>query len=235
MSRGDQVYVMRSLLGLAGVYEHHGIDCGDGTVIHYRKTDTAAIAKTSLAEFSMGNRIFMKRPSITFIPDIVVQRAESRLGEQQYNLLSNNCEHFATWCKTGRSDCQQLVEFGSGVGGINGYESEPLIAEAAETGDPAQALQMFDQALANIAIARRHLQPQADQAEAEINTWHRVAQLALKRGREDLARAALERKVTYKRAAIDFKTQLNQIEVMQRSIGQNRHIAEQRFLKSEKF
>ena len=24
-----------------------------------------------------------------------------RLGEQDYNLLFNNCEHFATWCKTG--------------------------------------------------------------------------------------------------------------------------------------
>ena len=30
----------------------------------------------------------------------VLERAMSRLGERKYNLLANNCEHFATWCKT---------------------------------------------------------------------------------------------------------------------------------------
>ncbi|ASC72369.1 hypothetical protein XM38_033260 [Halomicronema hongdechloris C2206] len=29
MVRGDQIYVMRQLAGLPGVYEHHGIDCDD--------------------------------------------------------------------------------------------------------------------------------------------------------------------------------------------------------------
>ena len=31
-----------------------------------------------------------------------------RLGEQDYNLLFNNCEHFATWCKTGRHRSGQV-------------------------------------------------------------------------------------------------------------------------------
>ena len=30
------------------------------------------------------------------------------LGEQNYNLLFNNCEHFATWCKTGRHRSGQV-------------------------------------------------------------------------------------------------------------------------------
>ncbi len=30
MARGDQVYVYREFFSLDGVYEHHGIDCGDG-------------------------------------------------------------------------------------------------------------------------------------------------------------------------------------------------------------
>ena len=34
MAKGDQIYVMRELLGIPSIYEHHGIDCGDGTVIH---------------------------------------------------------------------------------------------------------------------------------------------------------------------------------------------------------
>ncbi|TRU83670.1 MAG: NC domain-containing protein, partial [Microcystis novacekii Mn_MB_F_20050700_S1D] len=37
MARGDQIYAYRELLNLQGVYAHHGIDCGDGSVIHYRK------------------------------------------------------------------------------------------------------------------------------------------------------------------------------------------------------
>ncbi|XP_071849896.1 uncharacterized protein [Apostichopus japonicus] len=39
-------------------------------------------------------------------PDLVIVRAISRLTEKGYNLLTNNCEHFATFCKTGvyRSD-----------------------------------------------------------------------------------------------------------------------------------
>lgn len=37
-----------------------------------------------------------------------VRRAKSRLGESEYNLLSNNCEHFAIWCKTGISESHQV-------------------------------------------------------------------------------------------------------------------------------
>ena len=34
----------------------------------------------------------------------------SRIGEQKYNLLFNNCEHFANWCKTGRHRSLQMEE-----------------------------------------------------------------------------------------------------------------------------
>ncbi|NEO49276.1 MAG: NC domain-containing protein, partial [Moorea sp. SIO4A3] len=37
MARGDQIYVFQKFLNFEGVYQHHGIDCGDGSVIHYRK------------------------------------------------------------------------------------------------------------------------------------------------------------------------------------------------------
>jgi len=38
----------------------------------------------------------------------VLQRARSRLNETAYNLLTSNCEHFATWCKTGYERCSQM-------------------------------------------------------------------------------------------------------------------------------
>ena len=34
-----------------------------------------------------------------------------RLGEQRYNLLFNNCEHFAHWCKTGRHRSNQVEDW----------------------------------------------------------------------------------------------------------------------------
>lgn len=43
-----------------------------------------------------------------YTPDETVARARSRLGESKYSLLSNNCEHFAIWCKTGISESHQV-------------------------------------------------------------------------------------------------------------------------------
>lgn len=40
--------------------------------------------------------------------DEVIKRAESRLGERAYKLLLNNCEHFATWCVTGKAKSKQV-------------------------------------------------------------------------------------------------------------------------------
>lgn len=37
-----------------------------------------------------------------------VERALSRVGEDRYDLLFNNCEHFAIWCKTGVSESYQV-------------------------------------------------------------------------------------------------------------------------------
>ena len=41
---------------------------------------------------------------------VTLRRAMGRLGEQNYNLLFNNCEHFAHWCKTGRHRSAQVED-----------------------------------------------------------------------------------------------------------------------------
>lgn len=43
-----------------------------------------------------------------YTPAETVARARSRIGETSYNLLTNNCEHFAIWCKTGVSESMQV-------------------------------------------------------------------------------------------------------------------------------
>ena len=45
-----------------------------------------------------------------YSPAETVKRARQKLGEEEYNLLTNNCEHFALWCKTGLHESHQVNE-----------------------------------------------------------------------------------------------------------------------------
>lgn len=115
MARGDHIYVRR--LG----YTHHGIDCGDSTVVHYTgevgQKKEAAIRRTPLADFLKGGNLKVRPYGRCDPPHAVVDRAESRLGEDRYHLAFNNCEHFATWCKTGNSSSEQVKDTASTTGG----------------------------------------------------------------------------------------------------------------------
>ena len=46
-----------------------------------------------------------------YSPEETVERAESQLGHEGYNLVFNNCEHFAVWCKTGKHESSQVKNF----------------------------------------------------------------------------------------------------------------------------
>lgn len=228
MARGDQVYAYREVMGIP--YEHHGIDCGDGTVIHYGKRPTAAVRRTSSEAFARGGRVYIKRQPTAFIPDIVIERAESRLGEQRYDLFFNNCEHFANWCKTGRSECLQLSNFGLRLDQIKLPQVSELAQQAAQTESPEQTMRLFQEALSNVAIATRTLLPQYEQATQDALTWHRVAQKALGKKREDLARAALHRKVTAQKEAQKIKDQLTQLSDLQLNLQQNQTFVQNRLV-----
>lgn len=229
MARGDQIYVMRPLMNMEGGYEHHGIDCGDGTVIHYYKGgEVATIARTSLETFARGNPVYVKSQPVAYVPDVVIERAEGRLGEQQYHLLTNNCEHFANWCKTGRNTSQQLVDYGVGLGTIDPFNSRQMLDIAAQDGDPVRTMELFTQAVQNATIARERLLTQATEAQKDMDTWQRVAQAALNRGKEDLARAALERKVKAKRHWTQIAEQMQHLNQMQETLARNAQQLQQR-------
>lgn len=222
MARGDQLYVMRPLMGMDGAYEHHGIDCGDGTVIHYYKGgEVPTITRTSYATFARGNPVFTKSYSVSYVPDVVIERAESRLGECRYDLLSNNCEHFANWCKVGRNESKQLAEYGLDVNRLSPIASRRLVMEATESGDPVRAMELFNQAMGNLTLTQNQLQTRYNQTQDQVLTWHRVAQLALKQGREDLAKAALGRKVQAKQQATQLQAQIAQLLETQETLKRN--------------
>lgn len=220
MARGDQIYVMREFLNLKGVYEHHGIDCGDGTVIHYRKSDST-IARTSMTTFADGRPLQVRHYPVSYTPDATIARASSRLGEQQYNLLYNNCEHFATWCKTGVSESLQVKEFLPLLSSVGADNLTNPVWEAIGAGTQDDAPALVHKALGDVKLVWDRLQPQYNQAVQEMQAWDRVAKLALKQGREDLSKAAIQRKLGYKRQAKDLKAQLEQLAQMTENLTRN--------------
>jgi hypothetical protein len=92
-----------------GLFNHHGIDLGDGTVAHY--LEGREILRSPLEEFSQGQPLRVISHAEASPVGVTLRRAMGRLGEQDYNLLFNNCEHFATWCKTGRHRSEQVDSF----------------------------------------------------------------------------------------------------------------------------
>lgn len=99
-----------------GLYDHHGIYIGNNQVIHYFGFSEAfkkgAIEQTTLENFLGGSDQFtvVHYPSSTAIytNEEIVNRAYRCLGEDNYNLLFNNCEHFACWCVTGEKRSEQV-------------------------------------------------------------------------------------------------------------------------------
>lgn len=88
------------------VYAHHGVYVGAGTVVHYAAFayhwHRGPVEEVSLSRFAHGHPVWVRpaRPDALRCEEIV-RRARSRVGEDRYRLLSNNCEHFSEWCVHG--------------------------------------------------------------------------------------------------------------------------------------
>ncbi|WP_180734365.1 lecithin retinol acyltransferase family protein [Paraburkholderia sp. PGU19] len=94
-------------------YTHHGIYAGNGLVIHYggfhRSTMRRPVEYASLNDFSAGRDIHVASESDVVYTGIdALRRAKSRLGEDRYQLFTNNCEHFSTWCVRGVARSEQV-------------------------------------------------------------------------------------------------------------------------------
>lgn len=93
-----------------GVYFHHGVAIDEENIIDYSGAPIT-IGKDSYSSFSYGVPDNIR---ITIVPrnpmhaDKVIARAHSRLGEDEYNFFTNNCESFAMWCMYGEQYTHQV-------------------------------------------------------------------------------------------------------------------------------
>ena len=133
---GDIIGIKRPL-----GYEHFAVYAGEGRVIHFAARDgdfgDASIHEAPLSEFLDGQRDFFvldfscahveldggtqtlpydDLPRI-YSAEETLERARSVLRgneygfNKHYDLVSNNCEHFAIWCKTGQIRSYQVGRF----------------------------------------------------------------------------------------------------------------------------
>ncbi|XP_015776814.1 PREDICTED: uncharacterized protein LOC107354831 [Acropora digitifera] len=66
-------------------------------------------AKVMRGKYRLKDGLFLIKHKKCLPADTVVLRARSKLGENQYGLFYNNCEHFAMWCKTGIWSSEQVM------------------------------------------------------------------------------------------------------------------------------
>jgi len=91
-NKGDHLYTQR--MG----YTHHGIYIGYGKIIHYLED---GIHEDSLFTFANGYNIDKKYTPAIYDCEKIVERAYSRVGEDNYCVLWENCEQFSMWCRNG--------------------------------------------------------------------------------------------------------------------------------------
>lgn len=116
---GDHLAVQGERNGIE--YHHHGIFIGftekEGVIHCIGKQETKngnQLERSDLFEFNGGTKPIKRviyEANKCFSPERVVETATSLLNGRtkwdDFNLISNNCEHFATYCKTGVAKSKQ--------------------------------------------------------------------------------------------------------------------------------
>jgi hypothetical protein len=108
----DRVPVGAHMVGPRTFYMHHGIYLGGGKVAHYSGFSSSfkpgPVEVIDLERFAHGKPVWMYQEPGDFPCHEIANRARSRIGENQYRIFSNNCEHFCSWCTRGKSYSAQV-------------------------------------------------------------------------------------------------------------------------------
>lgn len=104
-----------------GLYCHHGVYIGDGQVIHFTGRDEDSVLDWSKPEVIETDMDYFLKDGVLEVKeytdeelkdlypvDHIVAYAKACLGDKGYNLVFNNCEHFANTCTLGRFRSKQV-------------------------------------------------------------------------------------------------------------------------------
>ena len=116
---GDHIYVRRRGL----IYSHHGIYAGERTVINFKGEDKEkrdpTIILTEIESFLKGGKL-RRRNYQKRLPHFESLRiARENLSKKEYSLAFNNCEHFASYCATGKKRSAQVRNVVGGIATIS--------------------------------------------------------------------------------------------------------------------
>jgi hypothetical protein len=117
LNQGDHIYVRRKGL----LYSHHGIYFGEGTVIHFkgavREKKDPVVIKTDLENFLNSGKLKRRDYKRRLPHDETLRIAIDHLSKKGYSLAFNNCEHFASYCATGKKRSAQVRNVVRGIVG----------------------------------------------------------------------------------------------------------------------
>ncbi|KAF8381331.1 hypothetical protein PRIPAC_70473 [Pristionchus pacificus] len=147
LEQGDLVEFGRGNSSGSGgsIYQHWAIYVGlvNGVhiVIHYSNDDpsaearkllgnlvevlgTAQVQLETLERVANGCRCRKNngrdRRDTPYAPDEIVAMAQSMIGEKKYHIITNNCEHFAHFCRYGRKRSGQVTRAATTLGVVAG-------------------------------------------------------------------------------------------------------------------
>lgn len=119
LQRGDHLRA-----GVRGAPHHDGIYLGNGYVIRLTGNPggggkaSARVRIDTLAVFAVGRPVTVRPYVGNHDPDAIIARAMSRIGDGNYHLIFNNCQHFARWCATGDHVSEQVCSVAATTGTI---------------------------------------------------------------------------------------------------------------------
>jgi len=135
---GTVIYADRKM------YFHYGVYVGNGMVVNYKgapghETDakTAMIRLTSIEDFAGKSTVYIdKTYNSPFSGDEIARRARNKVGTGlgEYNLMTNNCEHFANWCRYNKKTSSQVD---------NAYRRIGNFFEAIIEPDPTRKFELY--------------------------------------------------------------------------------------------
>ena len=114
-------------------YYHYGVASSNSTVIHFSgvegdnvlNPDNIKIIETPIEQFVREDFLQVQIPfKSKFSREEIVKRARNCIGNSKfngkhYNLVSNNCEHFARYCYYGKRTSHQVsLIVGSSAGAL---------------------------------------------------------------------------------------------------------------------